>query len=388
MTRRRARGEGSIHRRKDGLWTAALTVGYDQNGKRKRKWIYGKTRQVVRQELTRLQSAALSGTLPKATRWTVAGFLEHWFEGTARTALRKSTVARYEGTIKRHIIPHLGGIRLASLEPSQIQNLYTKLEKADVSAYEREYVHVILHKALGQGVKWGYLIRNVCGAVQRPRIPLKIAPVLTAEHVEMFFAAAREDRLFALYVLAVTTGARQGELLALEWPDIDFAAGTVSFTKSLEEVQGKLSIGETKTKRSRRRVQLTTIAIETLKEHRKKMLAERRKLRRENSQSPLPAHLVFCDTAGGYLRKSNLRRRSYYPILKKAGLPKIKFHSLRHTAATLLLEQGVHPAVMSAILGHASVKTTLDIYSHVSVGLQQDACDKLDQLLNFQDSKS
>jgi integrase len=194
--------------------------------------------------------------------------------------------------------------------------------------------------------------------------------VLAPEQVNVLLTAALEDRFHALYVLAVTTGLRQGELLGLQWEDVDLASAVLHIRRALQEVAGRLWLDEPKTAKARRTVDLPAVAVAALREHGDRMLAE--------------AHLrefVFCDSQGGPVRKSNLIRRSFLPLLKRAGLPRIRFHDLRHTAATLLLLQGVHPKVVQERLGHSQISITLDTYSHVLPSMGREAAAKLDALL-------
>ncbi len=193
---------------------------------------------------------------------------------------------------------------------------------------------------------------------------------LASGQVVQLLETARGDRLEALYVLAVTTGLRQGELLGLQWEDVDLAGAALHVRHTLHELNGRLWIGEPKTRRARRQVDLPSIAVVALQDHRERMLIE------GHSDG-----LVFCDTQGGPLRKSNLLRRSFLPLLKRAGLPTIRFHDLRHTAATLLLAQGVHPKIVQERLGHSQISLTLDTYSHVLPGMGREAASKLDALL-------
>lgn len=179
--------------------------------------------------------------------------------------------------------------------------MYVDLERAGVSPRMRQFTHAVLHRALNQAVKWGLVDRNVCDAVDRPRVPRKELRTLNAEEAQRLLEAAKGDRLEALLVLALTTGMRQGELLGLQWEDVDLKTGTVYIRRTLLELKGKLTLGETKSGRNRR-VDLPDIAVETLREHRKRMLAEGH-----------PGPWVFCDTQGGPIRKSNLTRRWFKP---------------------------------------------------------------------------
>jgi hypothetical protein len=173
MTKRRGHGEGAIFLHSKGLWCASLTTGYNEKGIRKRRYVYGKTKKDVQAKLLGLQSASASGTLADPKRMRLAEYINHWLEDVARPTIRVSTHARYKVLLKVHLLPYLGGVQISSLEPSHIQNLYKKLEETGASPRTREFVHAVLRKALSQAMKWGYLQRNVCDMVQRPRVPKK-----------------------------------------------------------------------------------------------------------------------------------------------------------------------------------------------------------------------
>lgn len=366
---RRGSGEGSIFQRSDGIWTATLNIGYDSQGKRKRRTVYGKTKAEVRDKLIKLQSDAQNGLLVDPNRKTIGQFLEAWLEGVARPSIRPSTYVRYERIIRLYINPYLGGVTLTKLTPPQVQSAYATMERDGLSSSKRESAHTILRMALDQALKWGLVARNVCTAVQKPRVKKKAFQVLSPEEAQRFLEAAEEDRLYALYVLAVTTGLRQGEMLALRWQDVDLKAGTVSVRHTLVDLNGKLELGEPKTAKGKRSVVLPAMATQALRDHRKTMLAEGNY-----------GEWVFCDTTGGLMRKSNFVRRSFKPILKKAKVPEVRFHDLRHTAATMLLSEGVHPKVVQEILGHSQISVTLDTYSHVLPSMQVEAAAKVDNL--------
>jgi integrase len=191
--------------------------------------------------------------------------------------------------------------------------------------------------------------------------------------MQALLTAARGDRFYALYVLALTTGMRQGELLALQWRDVDLDAATIAVQRSLSEVNGELHHNEPKTASGRRSITLPTMAVQALRSHRAAMLAE------GHSAADRP---VFCDTIGGWMRKQNLVRRSFRPLLIAANLPTIRFHDLRHTAATMLLEAKEHAKVVQERLGHSTISITLDTYSHVSPSMQRGAADKLDAIFS------
>lgn len=366
---RRGRGEGSIFQRADGLWVATLNLGYDGKGKRSRRTIYGHTKREVQEKLIHLQSDTANGILVEPNKTTVGLFLKQWLETTVRTSVRETTLACYSNIIRNHITPKIGGIPLSKLSPIHVQGFYSSMEKEGKSDRMRRLVHAVLHRALEQALRWNMIQHNVCDAVEKPRVQKKTMKVLSPEQAKEFLKAAKGDRLEALYILAITTGLRQGELLALHWEHIDLKAGTLSVVQTLQEINGVLKYGEPKSGKGRRLVTLPEIAISALKEHRKKMLAEGH-----------PGPLVFPDTEGKPIRKSNLLRRWFKPLLKEARLPNIRFHDLRHTAATLLLSQGVHPKVVQERLGHSQISLTLDTYSHVLPSMQQEAASRIDEL--------
>ncbi len=352
------------------MWVGILSLGYGDGGRRHRRVVYGRDKSTVVERLARMRAQALDGMLSGAQRLTVSAFMARWLEDVARPAVSPSTHQLYEGLIRLHINPRAGAVPLSRLTPVHVQAMLGAMERDGVSPRLRQMALGVLHQALGQALRWGMVPRNVCDAVTRPRAPRQTMQALTPDQVVRFLETAKGDRLEAIYVLAVTTGLRQGELLGLHWDDIDLAGAALRVRHTLHELNGRLWIGEPKTRRARRQVDLPAIAVVALRDHREKMTTEGH-----------PDGIVFCDTQGGALRKSNLVRRSFLPLLKRAGLPLIRFHDLRHTAATLLLAQGVHPKIVQERLGHSQVSLTLDTYSHVLPGMGREAASKLDALL-------
>jgi integrase len=373
---RRGWGEGSIFQRKDGRWVCSLSLGYDADGKRVRKTVYGKTKAEVQGKLNKLKEDPTTGLSPDMEKLTVAIFLTRWLEDTAKPTVRRTTYACYESTTRLHVVPEIGHLRLSSLTPMHLQNLYARKLDEGLSPRSVQIIHAVLHRALKQAHRWGMASQNTAAAVDRPRAPKKQMHYLTPDEVSRFWQVASNDRLSALYVLAVTTGMRQGELLGLQWADVDLTQALLTVRRTLTNINGAISVGEPKSAAGSRHIALSMIAVRALEGHREKMAAE------GLDCSPW----VFCDTAGGPIHRQNLVRRSFKPLLKKAGVCDIRFHDLRHTAATLLLFQGVHPKVVQEILGHSQISVTLDTYSHVLPALHRDAADKLDQLLGQHDS--
>jgi integrase len=370
MSKRRGRGEGSIYQRADGIWCATATTGYTQTGGRRRTTIYGKTKASVQEKLMRMQSAHLDGVVVEPKRMNIATYLDHWLEVGAKPTVREKTFVRYEGIVRMYIKPYIGGTPLSQLQPSQVQALYTRLEQDGVSASTRGHTHAVLRRALAQALKWDYVVRNVCDAVTKPRIARKAVHALSVSEVARFLLAAVADRYYALWVLAIVTGMRLGELLGLDWRDVDLKEGAITVRHTLIEVSNKRVLGETKTSKGRRRIELPAMAVTALREHRERMFAEGH------------ANLwVFCDLKGGTIRQANIRTRNFRRILVAANLPHMPIHDLRHTSATLLLGQGVHPKIVQERLGHSQISMTLDTYSHVLPSMQKAAAATLDELL-------
>jgi integrase len=367
---RRGRHEGSIFQRKDGRWCATLSLGAIGERKYQRKSFYGDTKQDVLAKLLRFRSGQPETVEREARNLTVGKFLRRWLDDAAKPKVRAKTLALYEGVVKKHIEPRLGPTPIATLSPGHVQSTYAALERDGASKRMVELVHAILHRAFHVAVRWGWMLRNPCAAVDRPRVDPKPARVLDATQVRAFLKKASKDPLHALYVLAIATGLRFGELLALRWEDVDLPERYLVVKRTMLEVGGKLEIGEPKTPAGRRRVDLPDFAVAALKKHHKAALNRKRG----------GSMLVFCDRNGGPLRQSNVTRRLFQPILTAAKVPTIRFHDLRHTAATLLVMQGVHPKVVQERLGHSRVDVTLDTYSHVLPSMQRDAADQLDRL--------
>ena len=226
-----------------------------------------------------------------------------------------------------------------------------------------------MHRAFNQAVRWNYLARNACDLVEKPKAKNKDIQHYDEDEATKFLEAAKADTYYALYVLAIMTGLRQGELFGLRWEDIDWKGSAIAVRRTVDNIKGKHKIENPKTEKGRRRVNLPKFALAALREHRKRTLSE-----------GVSSVWVFSDSQGGLIRRYNFVRRSFYPIMERAKLRRIRFHDLRHTAATLLLLQGVHPKVVQERLGHATIGITLDTYSHVLPSLQQEAADKLDEL--------
>jgi integrase len=341
----------------------------------RRSFLYGRTRAEVRRALGAAVKARDDGLSLSAGRETLDAYTYRWLGGV-EGSVRSSTLEKYRRDLEHHILPNLGRVPLARLGPQHLQHCYSALSAAGLSPTSVRHVHAVLHRALGQAVRWGLISRNVADVVVLPQIRRASWQVLDASEVRRLLAAAAVDRLEAVYVLACTAGLRRGEVLALRWRDLDLDRAVLSVTGSLQRVGGALTISEPKTVRSRRLIVLSEVAVTALYRRRSRQLDERALA----GQSWQEHGLVFTSAVGGPIEPGNLLRRSFWPLLDRAGLPHVRFHDLRHTAATLMLSRGVHPKVASELLGHSTVGVTLDLYSHVSESMQRGTARVMDDI--------
>lgn len=368
---KKANGDGTIYRRKDGRWCASVSLG---NGRRKH--FLNKDRDVVARQLRAALAEQDRGLPVTNGRDSVEQYLESWL-ASARPALRERTWERYEQYVRLHVNPTLGRMRLDKLTPQQLQRLYAERLAAGSSSTTVHHLHATIHKALKQAVRWNLVSRNVADFVDPPRISVREMATLSDTQVRTLLDAARGDRLEALYVVAVTTGMRQGELLALRWRDVNLESGRAQIRGSMQATKAGLKIVETKTPGSRRQVALSQAARSALTHHRARQAEERLRVGSAWEDNDL----VFCNQVGRPIPASHLTMRSFQPLLIRAGLPRVRFHDLRHTAATLLLGAGTHAKIVSEMLGHSRIGTTMDLYSHVTPTMQQQAADTFDAIL-------
>jgi integrase len=369
---KRANGEGSIYLRKsDGRWSASISL---PNGARKH-FLHKDRDEVARQLRAALKSQ--DDGLPIITeRQTMAQFMQRWLNA-AKPSLRVRTWDRYEQLVRLHVTPDIGKVQLANLTPLHLQKLYSKKIDAGLSSTTVHHLHAMLHRALKQAVRWNLAQRNVADFVDAPRVAHHEIATLSAKQASDLLAEAQGDRLEALYVMAVTTGMRQGELLGLRWKDVDLDRASVQIRGTMQATKDGLKLAETKTRGSRRPVMLPLRTVEALRRHRAAQVEERLRI----GASWEDNDLVFANEVGKPIAAGNLLKRSFEPLLMRAGLPRMRFHDLRHSAATLLMEQGVHAKVVQEMLGHTRISTTLDLYSHVTPTMQRQAADAFDAIL-------
>ncbi|MEV6421302.1 tyrosine-type recombinase/integrase [Streptomyces sp. NPDC051662] len=403
-SRARANGEGTVYQRKDGRWEAAGYVLAPGNA-RKRVRVYGTTRKDAMTKLTEKIADSNRGLPIAAADSTVSAYLAYWLDGVAVHHLRENTHTRYAASIRLHLNPGLGAKKLARLTTRDVRIFIDGLRTTcQCCAQNRDtdrrsccaigqccekrlspltvtYVHAVLKSALEHAVREDELPRNVARNVKTttPR-PRRFQP-LTAAEARQFLQSAGADRLHALYELALRTGLRKGELLGLHWEDLDLDGGTATIHRSLQRTRSQgLTVLNTKTLASERRIALPTECINSLKIHQERQQEERQAARAGWTDNGL----VFTTVKGGPLDPGYLTRR-FRRLLHSAGLRTIRFHDLRHSIATLLLEQGVDLVVIKELLGHAHIGVTAGVYAHVRLRLQRQAIDALGDVLGLTD---
>lgn len=370
---RRGNREGSITHLADGRWQARVTL---PDGRRKA--YYGKTRREAAEKLQRGLADLQQGIPLPAERQTLAQFLSTWLEHVARPSVRPRSYERYAQLVRTHIVPALGRRPLAKLTAQDVQTFLHAKHAAGLSPRTVQYLHATLRAALGQAERWGLVTRNVARLATPPRVTRPEVQPLTLEQTRRLLDAASGDRLEALYTVAVALGLRQGEALGLRWQDVDLDRGQLSINVQLQRLDGRPQLTIPKTARSRRTLVLPTVVAEALRAHKVRQLEER--LAMGAAWRGWEHDLVFTTTIGTPLDARNVLRH-FHALLERAGLPRMPFHTLRHTAATLLLAQGVDLRTVQQVLGHSQISLTANLYTHVLPILLRDAAQRMDSAL-------
>jgi len=375
---------GHITKRGKNSYTIVLNLGIDpQTGKRKQQWVSVKgTKKEVEKRLSELLHQLDTGTFIKPGKTTLAEFLERWLKDYAWPNLSPRTAEGYEHIIRRHFIPALGNMTLTQLKPEHLQRYYSEKlgsgrcdSSGGLSAQTVRHHHTALHKALETAVEWGLLSRNPADAVSPPRVQRPEMQTWNEDDMTRFFEATKDTPYYALFYLALFTGMRRSELLALRWQDVDFILSQVYVSRSLHVLKGgKVVFRSPKTAKGRRTVALPPSAILLLKEH-----WEKQKLERAMLGIPLTDDdLVFSHFDGKPLLPNTVTH-AWIKLVRRTGLKAIRLHDARHTHASLMLKQGIHPKIVQERLGHSSIQITLDTYSHVAPGLQEAAAKRFDE---------
>lgn len=365
--------------KKGNKWYAVLYTGKDElTGKWNRKWFSGfKTKKEAEKFLAEKVSEVAQGRYTEPSKESFGEYLETWLEDK-KLQVRPSTWKTYDWLARCYVFPQLGKMEISKIKPAALQKFYHQLQNRDepLSARTVIQVHLLIKASLDRAVKWGMIPNNPTGAVDPPRYRKKEMEIWTEDEVRKFLEAAESHRLFGAFHLAVSTGMRMGEILGLRWSDIDFTKRSLSISQALAIGEKGYVLQEPKTKSGKRSIALSQSSLIVLEKHKRKQAAE--KLR---AGSMYRDHgLVFASTVGTPINSRNFAR-VYYTLRKKADVTPINFHSIRHTHASLMLKQGVHPKVVSERLGHSNISITLDTYSHVIPGLQQAAIDHFDDVL-------
>lgn len=369
----RRRGAGSVFQRperKGKPWVAQIIL---ENGKTRQR--YYRTQEEAAGALNEMLYELRQGTLLTERDQSVKQHVERWLE-IHKTRIRWSTYLGYRRIVYRHIIPALGHITLQKLSARDLDTLYARKLEEGLSPVRIRSIHMVIHMALKQAVRWRLINRNVSEDVSPPRdTQPHVRQTLTPEQAQKLLSVAKGHRLEGLLTLALATGMRKGELLALRWKDIDFERRSLYVRRSVLRLPGGHRETEPKTASSKRQITLPPFAIEALQQHRIRQLEAKLKA----GPSWEEHDLVFPNIYGRYLNSQSLFVL-FASLLKKAGLPPMRFHDLRHSAATLLITMGVPVKVIQELLGHSSITITLNVYSHVLPSMQQEAMEKLDRL--------
>ena len=372
--KRRGFGDGSIYPLKDGRW-----VSYIRMPDGRKKFFTGRTRDAVKYRLQEAQRQAAAGQLPMGRDVQVSAYLERWLADAVRHSVRPKTYENYDLCVRR-LLPFIGRSRLRALTPEQIQFALGKLLDSGMALRTVRQVHMVLRKALKQGVLWRLLVTNPSDAVSAPRPERKEMRTLTEDQVRHLLTVARGMRDYGLWVFLVTTGLRLGEALALRWSDLDLREGRATIRRAVQRQRGAgLVFVEPKSARSRRTVPIPRETIDVLEDQRGCNDRDRSRalgLWQEND-------LVFPNPIGRP-RDTAYRSISFHTALDRARLPRMRLHDLRHTAATHLLSMQIHPKVVQDLLGHSTIAITLDTYSHVMPALAKAASNEMSRLVPTQ----
>jgi len=379
MAQRRKNGEGSIRFRKDGRWEGRYTVGYNaQTGKPISKSIMGSTYEDISLRLKNAISEVGKHRNINSCSLSVSEWVTVWFETYSKPVIRESTVASYDSNIRNHIIPNIGLISLTALSPFDIQMMYNKMKESGrvrnpekmpstgLSSSTIRSVHSLLRQCLEQAVCEGIIPHNPVANCRLPPKHQEEMKVISPEKVGAYLKAADEHDVLALFFLALSSGMRRGELLALLWSDLNVIESTISVSKQVTGGKGRLVVSAPKTSNS-----IRTIAIP--KQATSLLVAEHYK----HPESPF----LFPSPKTGNMYYPDSIGRLHKRILSNAGLEKIRFHDLRHTFATLAIQNGVDIKTLSSMLGHCSAGFTLDTYAHVTDKMQREAANKLGKFM-------
>jgi integrase len=410
MAKRRANGEGTITKRTDGRYHAAAYV-YRPDGTRTRKFVYGKTREEVADKLTELQEKTRQGIPAASSTMAFGDYLTYWLATIAPERLKPATLNSYEGLTRLYIRPALGKKRLNRLSPADVRRFLTEFRGACLcclrgadrerpegkraccalgrcckrlpSARTVQYVHAVLRSALQQAMREELIARNVARIVETPTVtPKEVRPLDSAE-ARLLLKTARSHRLYALWLLLVSTGLRRGEALALTWSDVDLANRQLRVRRNVQRIRRELLFGTPKTTRSIRTVSLPRHLVRALTSHREQQERERKVAGKKwQPAAGQPDGLIFTTQTGRVIDPRSLNRMLTV-LCRDANVRRVRVHDLRHTCASLLLSRGVDARTIMETLGHSTITMTLDTYAHVMDTTLRAAAERMDDALNL-----
>lgn len=375
---------GHIKQRSKGSWSLIIDLDKTPDGRRKQKWFTVKgTRKQAEQRLTELLRQIDTGIYIEPDKQKVSEYLTKWLADYVNPNCSPKTAEGYEIIVNRHLVPAIGRHTISGLKPEHLQHYYSVKLKDGLSAQTIRHHHTVLHKALQCAVEWQILTRNIADAAKPPRAKRIEMQTWNEYEIKEFLEAAKETQYYELFYLALFSGMRRSELLALRWQDIDFIFGQVSVNRGLHVLPGgKVIFRQPKTAAGRRVIALPPSALLVLSEYREKKEAECLMI----GTSLSDRDLVFSTLGKPLL--SNTVSHAWSKIVKRSGIKPIRLHDSRHTHASIMLRQGVHPKIVQERLGHSSITITLDIYSHVTPGLQEAAALKFDDAFNLSDNRT
>ena len=380
MAKKRANGEGSIRKRKDGRWEGRYTAGHDsQTGKPIYRNVLGRTQSEVKEKLKTAIKATQSLDSSKTGQYTLGQWMDVWYENYAKIKVRPSSHQTYKGYIENHIKPNIGDILLEKLTTLDLQKFYKKLlsngrvdrleskgQPKGLSPKTVRNIHQILSSALKLAQEQRIILTNPAEGCALPKVEHREMKTLPVEQLQSFLREAKDSGVFELYYLELATGLRRGELLGLKWEDIDLEHGDLRVRRQIARINGRVVEAPLKTKNAYRTLPLAEDTVSILKEQKKKV-----------GSSPW----VFPSATGGPISPDSVLHM-LHRVLKRAGLPEVRFHDLRHTFATLALQNGVDIKTVSGMLGHFSAGFTLDTYAHVTTSAQKAAANTMGKLLS------
>ena len=379
MAKRRANGEGNIRKRKDGRWEGRYTAGRNPaTGKAIYKNVLGKTQAEVKEKLKKAIEEAKGLDVAKAESYTVGQWMDVWYEYYAKIKVRPSSHKTYEGYIKNHIKPSIGNIPLTKLTTLDLQRLYQKLltegrvdrleaknQPKGLSSKTVRNINQVISSAMQLAIQQHLIAQNPTDGCALPKTEHREMQTLSADQLAAFLLEAKHSGVFEMYYIELATGLRRGELLGLKWEDIDFSNQTLRVRRQVGRINGEVREAPLKTKNAYRTISLGTDAVGVLKQQREKQPS---------------SSYVFPGPTGGPIAPDSVLHM-LHRVLDRAGLPEIRFHDLRHTFATLALQNGVDVKTVSGMLGHFSAGFTLDTYAHVTTAAQKKAAETMGEVL-------